>query len=279
MKKCYGTPYYIAPDVLKEKYTEKCDIWSCGVLLYIMLCGFPPFNGRTTKDIIKSVERAKVNFNIPEFKFVSEDAKQFVLKLLQKNPKKRLTAAQALKEQWVISKASNNKQINIECLKNLKKFHTDSKLQQAVYFFLANQMTTKDEETELLNTFKALDLNHDGVISKEELKKGFEKMNTNISDNEIREIMRHVDNNNSNAIDYYEFVACAIDRKKILSNDRIEKCFRLFDRNGNGNISKEEFREVFDMKGQVDDNLWNELVGTADEITLEEFKKMLLRVV
>lgn len=67
MKTTHGTPYYIAPEVLKEKYDEKCDIWSCGVILYILLCGFPPFNGKDDEEIMNNVRKGTFNFNYRAF--------------------------------------------------------------------------------------------------------------------------------------------------------------------------------------------------------------------
>ena len=62
MEQTLGTSYYIAPEVLQHSYTEKCDVWSCGVILYILLCGFPPFNARTEPEILRAVARAKFSY-------------------------------------------------------------------------------------------------------------------------------------------------------------------------------------------------------------------------
>lgn len=67
-----GTPYYIAPEILSGSYDEKCDVWSLGVIFYILLCGYPPFNGPTNEDILEAVTKAKFNFDYPSFNNVSK---------------------------------------------------------------------------------------------------------------------------------------------------------------------------------------------------------------
>ena len=79
-----GTPYYIAPEVLKGSYTSQCDTWSMGVVLFIMLSGKPPFGGRSNKEIIDNVLKGSFNFNNPAWNDVSKEAKDLIVKLLER---------------------------------------------------------------------------------------------------------------------------------------------------------------------------------------------------
>jgi calcium-dependent protein kinase len=101
MSQKFGTPYYIAPEVLKKNYSAKCDIWSIGVILYILLCGYPPFNGANDKQIIESVLKGKYTLDEPEWDDISEDAKDLVRRMLEYDPKKRITASDALQHRWI----------------------------------------------------------------------------------------------------------------------------------------------------------------------------------
>ena len=92
MTKRLGTPYYIAPEVLLLNYNEKCDVWSCGVILYILLCGYPPFSGRSEDDILAKVKSGKFRFDSDDWDHISADAKELIGKMLTLNPAKRLTA-------------------------------------------------------------------------------------------------------------------------------------------------------------------------------------------
>lgn len=92
MKSIYGTAYYIAPEILYGSYDIKCDIWSCGVILYIFFTGKPPFNGSSEDEILSSVKKGKYNMNLSQFKQISETGKDLMKKMLEKNPLDRLTA-------------------------------------------------------------------------------------------------------------------------------------------------------------------------------------------
>ena len=96
-----GTPYYIAPEVLAKAYGPKCDIWSCGVITYIVLSGIPPFNGSSDQEIMKKVKIGKFSFSDPVWNSISDKAKDFITTLLTKDPKQRPTAEEALQHPWI----------------------------------------------------------------------------------------------------------------------------------------------------------------------------------
>lgn len=114
----------MAPEVLKKNYNEKCDLWSCGVVLYIMLCGRPPFEGKTEKQILEKVVRGLWEFKHQEWVYVSEEAKDLIKKLLVVDPKARLSAEEALQHPWFAKIAENNldKPLAIQTLNSLKNF-------------------------------------------------------------------------------------------------------------------------------------------------------------
>eukprot|EP00585_Thalassiosira_rotula_P004822 CAMPEP_0196143164 /NCGR_PEP_ID=MMETSP0910-20130528/12763_1 /TAXON_ID=49265 /ORGANISM="Thalassiosira rotula, Strain GSO102" /LENGTH=383 /DNA_ID=CAMNT_0041404575 /DNA_START=13 /DNA_END=1164 /DNA_ORIENTATION=+ len=103
-----GTPYYVAPEVLQQKYDSSCDVWSIGVITYIMLCGYPPFNAPDNRELYDSVRRARLNFPSSEWSGTSREARDFVLQLLQKDPRKRMTVEQALHHPWLVRHTAND---------------------------------------------------------------------------------------------------------------------------------------------------------------------------
>ena len=87
-----GTPYYVAPEVLKGNYDISCDVWSLGVILYVFLCGYPPFEGDNNKEIFRNVLKQKLTFDPADWNTVSDEAKDLVSKMLAKKPSDRITA-------------------------------------------------------------------------------------------------------------------------------------------------------------------------------------------
>lgn len=121
----FGTSYYIAPEVLKFSYDEKCDIWSVGVILYLMLVGYPPFNGKDERRIQEAIKKGRYQLNEDEWAQVSPEAKDLVSRMLEYNPRQRISALDALKHPWIQENTKNevNERLIRNTLINLKNFN------------------------------------------------------------------------------------------------------------------------------------------------------------
>lgn len=284
MKGFHGTPYYVAPEVLDQNYDEKCDIWSCGVMLYVMFSGSPPFYGSTDEEILEAVERGTYTFDHKIFEPISDYGKNLIRKMLAFDPKNRISATEALNDPWFTFVLNNAEvPLNKEIISNLKSFRFKNKIQETIYYFMINTMATKEERKELMDTFKMLDTNRDGVLNKKELAAGLKKANIIVSEAEMDDLMMRMDRNQDGIINYTEFVAAAIDKHKILSDERMEACFKMLDKDNSGKITTDEFKEIFQSKNLITNDTWDELLKTIDnngdgEIELDEFKAILKKL-
>ncbi|CAD8150298.1 unnamed protein product [Paramecium pentaurelia] len=277
-----GTPYYIAPEVISKQYDKKCDVWSCGVILFIMLCGYPPFNGQSQQELYERIQAGVYTFNDSEWKEVSEDAKDLIKKMLVIDPEKRISAHDALQHEW-IKITQKQKKINHKSLENLARFHSQSKLKVAIMQLITTQVMSNQEKKKMQKQFKKIDVNHDGTLSKEELLQCYREIyNDELKCNQIVDhLFEQADVNGSNQIDYTEFVIAFAKKEQIMAQNKLEKAFKLFDKDGNGQISKQELQDI--MGGvQLSDNQWSNVFGELDlngdgVVTLQEFTEMLIK--
>lgn len=143
-----GTAYFIAPEVLNKKYNEKCDVWSSGVIAYILLSGLPPFNGDTDSKIYAKIRKGDFKFG-KAFDKVSPEAKDFISQLLTKDYTKRLSIEDCLNHPWITSLQTEDPNAGqlfdeaADAFSNLIKFNKYSKLRETVYEFIGKQMLTQ----------------------------------------------------------------------------------------------------------------------------------------
>jgi calcium-dependent protein kinase len=284
MNRISGTPYYIAPEVLNEKYDEKCDIWSCGVIMYILLCGYPPFNAETDQEILNKIKLGKFSFPDEEWENVSPDAKDLIGRMLAFSPNERYSASECLNHKWLSEHSIKNnvdKTFSIKCLTNMKKFHAERKLQQAALTYIVNHLMTKEDRNELLDLFRQFDTNGDGVLSKQEVMEGYKAYLGDVeAEKEAERIMQEVDLDKSGTIDYNEFILAALNRQKVLNKEKLEATFKMFDKDGNGKISADEIRSILGNTNEKSalDAIINEVDVNGDgEVSLIEFKEMMLK--
>mmetsp|Transcript_26104 Transcript_26104/g.41133 ORF Transcript_26104/g.41133 Transcript_26104/m.41133 type:complete len:388 (-) Transcript_26104:150-1313(-) len=120
MSTVVGTPYYIAPEVLKGRYGKSCDLWSVGVISYILLCGYPPFNGANNNEVHAAVQRGRYRFPSAEWSGTSREAKDFIRRVLQKDPRKRMNAEHALNHPWIVQWIANHGNVDTNARENIE---------------------------------------------------------------------------------------------------------------------------------------------------------------
>ena len=280
-----GTPYYIAPEVLNKNYNEKCDVWSCGVITYILLSGMPPFNGQSDQDIMKKVREGVFSFEDRIWATISENAKSFIKTLLIYDPKDRPSAEAALTHPWLAELATLQVDENMamNALDNLSKFNSDVTLKMATYSFIASQLMSKQERDNLSKVFKAFDTNGDGKLSMEEVKTGYlDHYGKILSDQEVEDMFNAVDTDKSGFIDYTEFVVAATNQKALTSQEKLRAAFKMFDKDGSGIITADEIKEVLCFGGtnSLSEEQVNVIIKQVDEngdgeIQFEEFVQMM----
>ena len=230
----YGTPYYIAPEILQGDYTESCDVWSCGVILYILLNGHPPFDGKSDQEILQAVMKGVYQTSGPVWSKISEEGQDLIRKMLAFDGERRITAQNALLHPWFLKNIDKNALTDskhTETLKNLNQFNTSSKFQQAALAFMTNHMITQDETKQLMKTFEALDLNKDGRLSKDEIIAGYTLLEgAHAAESEAGRIMEMADVDKNGTIDYSEFVTATLNKTKLLTQERMKIAFEFFDK-------------------------------------------------
>jgi calcium-dependent protein kinase len=153
-------------------------------------------------------------------------------------------------------------------------------MQQAAITFIVSQLASKDEMAELQKAFKALDKNSDGKLSRDELIEGYTGILGDLAEEEVDRIMKIADADGSGEIDYSEWVVATMDKRKLLTNEKLEVAFNLFDKDGGGSISADEIKEVLGVGKNIDEKVWNEIILEVDsngdgEISFAEFKVMM----
>ncbi|OMJ90109.1 hypothetical protein SteCoe_7597 [Stentor coeruleus] len=274
---CYGSAYYLAPEVLKATYDEKCDIWSLGIIMYILLTGKPPYRGNDSAAIIK---QAKENpFKITSFKVkgLSLAAIDLLKSLLVIDPEYRISAKNAIKHPWIKLHRNNNDPGIDLVLNNLKEFNCQSKLKEAVHIFLATQIATYDDLKSFKASFQKLDKDGDGKITKYELIEEYCKtMNIAEAERLAIKIIDKLDQDKDGNIDYTEFLMTCTQRQRNVSLDELEIAFKMFDIDGNGSITADEIRGILENGQITEEETWKELLKEADTngdgcIDLREF--------
>lgn len=283
MHRISGTPFYIAPEVLNKAYDERCDVWSLGVILYIMLTGDPPFPGKKDEEIFEKIKAGQPNYNHAAILLASNNCRDLLRKFLVHNFKQRVHLNEVIDHPWFQALRSNVTPLPNEIMGNLRRFSSGSIFQKAIFLYLINNVASPEEKQNLIVAFGQLDLNHDGVLSKEEIKIGLKTVGLNLSEAELSETFFKITGHESNTLNYMEFLAATLDRRRLLSEERISLCFKQFDQDHTGKISIHNFRAILGNKANLTDNQWYDLIKIYDlngdgVIEYSEFREILIKM-
>lgn len=279
-----GTPYYVAPEVLAGKYNQMSDLWSAGVILYVLLCGYPPFYGNNDAEVLSKVKSGKYAFHPKSWDKKTADAKNIIKGLLEKNFEDRFTAGRALHDVWIEKSAPKAQDVvaQPDIIDNLRQFMGMNKLKKAAMHIIASQLGEGDIKS-LRDLFTELDTNGDGLLTVEELRAGLEKAVVKDVPADLQSIMESIDCDGSGRIDYTEFLAATIDLRVLLQEDICWSAFRVMDKDNNGKVSKSELRSILnddDVQEVADSGSFARVMEEADrdedgEIDFDEFMKMM----
>ena len=277
-----GTPLYVAPEILgNEKYDNKCDMWSCGVIMYMMLSGKAPFNGENEEEIYQCIKKGKYNFDSERWDEISDDAKDLINHLLTYDPNKRFSAKKALNHPWIIKYRRNikiNKEKLNEVVINFKNYSANLKLQQLTLIYIVHNLIPKKDCEFLRELFIIFDEDGSGRLTKEKLIKGLNNvLPLKEAEIEVNRLMDIIDVDGSGFIEYEEFLRAGLNKKKIITKENLEMSFNLFDINKRGKIN---FQELGKILGNNKKHVCQEILNEADvdkdgEINFNDFKTIM----
>ncbi|KAK9054936.1 hypothetical protein SSX86_026015 [Deinandra increscens subsp. villosa] len=276
-----GSPYYMAPEVLKRSYGPEIDIWSAGVILYILLCGVPPFWAESEQGVAQAILRGTIDFKREPWPGVSEGAKSLVRQMLEPDPKLRLTAKQVLEHSWIQNaKKAPNVPLGDVVKSRLKQFSLMNRFKRKALRVIADFLSNEEVE-DIKEMFKTIDTDDDGTVTVEDLKIGLKKLNTQLAESEIQSFVEAVDTNGKGTLDYGEFVAISLHLRKMANDEHLHKAFSFFDKDGDGYIESDELRNALmedgdDISADIANDIFQEVDTDKDgKISYEEFAAMM----
>ena len=281
-----GSPYYIAPEVLNKCYNEKCDIWSAGVVLYVMLTGNFPFIGKTSQKLFENIKTGKYKQTGKEWEAISKEAKELIGQMLELNTNKRISASECLKSPFlsIINNKDNDNMPDIlpSVISNIYKLNAREKIQQATIAIIVHNIQQNDQVDKLKIIFELLDVNKDGQLTYMEIKDAFKKIfpDDYMTEEKMKVIFEKMDENKNGVISYEEFLRVTLDEKVILEKNNLKLAFDKFDLNKDGKLSKEELLKILD-NGASDyvDDLLNLIDKNKDGfISFDEFCHLMNKV-
>ena len=239
-----GSAYYVAPEVLKRNYSNEADVWSAGVILYILLAGVPPFWAQSEQAIFDEVLKGKYDLRSDPWDKISEGAKDVVRKMLVSDPKQRATAQEVLNHPWVREDGdASDEPLEDVVLSRMRKFAEMNKFKKMGMLAVAKTLS-KEEIAGMKEVFQAFDTDRSGTVTISELMDGLRKKGVEKAASEVAELVKSMDMDGNGELDYEEFIAATLSTAKMENEDNLARAFAYFDKDNSGYISRSEVQKV-----------------------------------
>ena len=277
-----GTLLYCSPEVLANDYSSGCDVWACGILMYYLLSGYFPFDGNNEEEIKSKILSAKVEFDIEDFKDISDEAKDLITKCLKYDVGRRISIQEALNHRFFyhLNHSSKFTEEEIKKLKSLILFKEKSKFYQLVFTYLSYNFSDNKLLRDLSNIYCKIDKNSDWKITKSELFKAYKVAGIPMTYEKIEKIIKSIDFDKNGKIEYEEFIRMCIPKDKLFTEENLLNAFLLFDKDKKGFITPNEIIDIIqgerNISNEVKNQIKGEILEVADEIIdCEEFKNLM----
>ncbi|KAF2297998.1 hypothetical protein GH714_006900 [Hevea brasiliensis] len=258
-----GSQILCCPEVLNWNYGKEIDVWSAGIILYILLSGVPPFWAENEKGIFEAISKYQLDLQSKPWPEISSSAKDFIRKMLANDPRKRITASQALGKPTPPKKVEairSNEQAEETC---------------------SEENLSSEEIKGLKQMFDNMDIDGSGTITSEELKVGLARLGSKLTEAEIKQLVDAAEADNSGTIDYVEFITATMDRINLRRKNTCSKLLNTLTRITVGQfITRDELRQAMAQNGMGDDATIDEIIEDGDtdkdgRINYEEFATMM----
>jgi calcium-dependent protein kinase len=279
--KSVGTPFYMSPEMIDGISVPQSDIWSVGIIVYLMLTGKYAFEAHNGENLYEKIKNNEIDMEPLIESECSEEAKDFIVKCLKKKYTERMTTAECLEHSWInkFCVKKNSNLLNNETVNTLLDFANKNALQKEIYYFIA-KISSETDILKLKLFFNQLDVNNSGTLTIEEVEKAFQKLDIGITDEELKVIWEGLDFHKDGQVNYSEFLAAMVSSYNFQKEEKLWSVFNLF-KEGNKNKNYITYDSLYNAAKALNLNINEEEIKKCfekydEEIDFETFKKLIL---
>jgi calcium-dependent protein kinase len=271
-----GSPYFIAPEVLRGSYGKECDVWSLGVIIYTLLFGEPPFTGPSRRDIFKKILKGTLKF--PADHEVSTSACELITKMLMKKPSERIPLVEVIHHEWLQQDDSILRPIPYSVFDKLKRYQSPSLFRKEAMKLMINQISS-EQINELKEAFISLDTDNTGFISIGDVEEAMRLSGLSFAAEQIAKVTSNLMISTEGKLNYSEFIMATVDKKQLFDDEKLHATFKYFDlvrtrQDNSGYIHDTDIVSILSKSGiEVTLDQAREMIGEYTEnATLLDFK-------